>query len=101
MNRKLTVITCPDCGKEYLPAEIFIPKSFFGCPELIRRDTEGKIKDFLGSDMDLNESYCCDNCGKTFSVTATVLFETKLDTKMDFSSDYITKITPRFELAED
>lgn len=100
MNRKLTVITCPNCGKEYLPAEIFIPKAFFGIPDVIRRDSEGKIIDFLGSDMDLKESYCCDNCSKPFKVSATVSFDAVEDTLNDFSTPYITKISSRFELAE-
>lgn len=100
MNRKLNVITCPSCGKEYLPAEIFIPKAFFGVPDIIRRDSEGKIIDFLGSDMDLNETYCCDSCSKPFKVSATVSFISKEDSVNDFSTPYTTKMGSRFELAE-
>ena len=101
MKRQLTVITCPSCGKEYLPAEIFIPKAFFGVPDIIRRDSEGKIIDFLGSDMDLSETYYCESCDKPFRVTASVEFQTKVEDKLDFSTPYTTKISSRFKLAED
>ena len=40
LNKKFSVITCPFCGKEYLPAEIFIPKVFFGNPQIIYRNDE-------------------------------------------------------------
>ena len=100
MKRQLNVITCPHCGKEYLPAEIFIPSAFFGYPDIIRRDSEGKIIDFLGSDMDLDELYCCDNCNKPFNITASVAFHTKIDDKLDISTPYTTIMSSRFELAE-
>ena len=50
MSRKLNVITCPKCGREYMPAEIFIPKNLLGAPSVIKRNADGKIEDFI----------CCD-----------------------------------------
>lgn len=68
-NGKLTVITCPHCGYEYLPAEIFVPTSTMGKPSNILR-IGGKIEYFEGSTFDGNETYVCDNCQTKFNVTA-------------------------------
>ena len=100
MSRKLAVITCPNCGREYLPAEIFVPKSFFGMPDIIRRDSEGKIIDFLGSDMDLSENYCCDGCSKPFKVDAIISFNVDKDEKNDFTAPYTKTMISRFQLTE-
>lgn len=100
MSRELIVITCPKCGREYLPAEIFVPKSFIGAPDLIQRDTEGKIVEACGVDMDTDESYFCDSCGTAFLVHTDIAFTTEIDVKNDFSSDYISTLKPRFNLKE-
>ena len=100
MNRELIVITCPKCGREYLPSEIFIPKSFFGDPDLIQRDTEGKIIVVSGDLMDLHESYICDCCGTAFLVNTEVSFNVEVDVKNDFSNDYVSTLKPRFKLKE-
>lgn len=81
MNRKSTV-TCPSCGAEYLPAEIFYPNSFFGRPRDIVRGDDGKLLGFNGTDMDLCETYICDVCKKKFTVTATMTFKTTPFTDM-------------------
>ena len=96
MSRELIVITCPKCGREYLPAEIYIPKEFFGAPDIIQRDTEGKVVDTSGTDMCLVDTYCCDSCSATFNVKADITFTTELDDENDFSSDYVSKINKRF-----
>lgn len=93
MKRKLTVITCPKCGKEYLPAEIFIPKAFFGIPELIQRDSDGKIISFTGTSLDVNESYCCDNCDTDFEITSRLSFDSHINKEFDFDTDYERKIS--------
>ena len=31
-DKKIELIICPHCGTEYLPAEIYYPKHFFGNP---------------------------------------------------------------------
>ena len=69
-------IRCPHCGAEYTTAEIFIPNSFVGAPEYVKRDLEGRIQSIAGSDMDLQETYTCDFCKLAFKVQATVSFET-------------------------
>lgn len=100
MDREFNVITCPKCGREYLPAEIFIPNSFFGNPDIIKRDEEGKIVKILGTSLDTEESYCCDLCHTAFKVSADVSFVAEIDVKNDFSSDYVSKMKPRFNLRD-
>ena len=92
MKRKFVVITCPTCGREYLPAEIFIPKAFFGKPLYIERDTEGKIIDFAGGSIDNMETFYCEKCDKPFTVNAKIAFDTKSNLSIDFDEDYTHKI---------
>lgn len=63
-------ITCPYCGTEYLPSEIYNPKCFFGHPEGVERTYDGKIKASYGKSMDLKEEYKCDCCNKVFYINA-------------------------------
>ena len=100
MDGKLNVIKCPKCGKEYLPAEIFVPKSFFGSPQFIERNVDGTIRNHSGQDMDLNEVFTCDSCETTFDVKAILNFETSINVKHDFSEDYTSSIASRFTLKE-
>ena len=74
MNRKLNVVSCPKCGREYLPAEIFIPKHFFGNPDIIQRNLNGSIENFSGTSLDTDERYVCDNCNTTFNVHCELCF---------------------------
>lgn len=95
------IIKCPHCGAEYMAAEIFLPDSFLGKPNDIRKTAEGKIIEFMGKDMDLAESYRCDYCNKKFTVSANVKFYTSSNTK-DFDNKYKTKLTkPGLFLDED
>ena len=73
-TKKFDVVTCPICGREYLPAEIFVPKYFFGQPENISRNDYGKIENFTGKSMDTSEIYTCDTCSKSFRVQARIQF---------------------------
>lgn len=96
-------ITCPYCGQEYLPAEIFIPNSFFGRPEDIERSYDGKVVDFNGTDMDLKEQYKCDCCGETFNIDTQIKFiASKRDEKYNFNQDYTSEIKiKKYSLFED
>ena len=96
-------IKCPYCGREYFPSEIYYPNEFFGNPGEIIRDLDtGSILDYTGTDMNLSEEYICDNCGKSFKVTATISFETSIDNDSDFSEDYSMPLfdTKRLTLEE-
>ena len=91
-NKRLSLIVCPNCKTEYLPAEIYVPYAFFGKPQYIEKDYEGKILDYSGKSLDTYESYICDNCNKPFKVFANISFTTAVDNKLDFSEDYKTAI---------
>ena len=46
---KKNSIKCPHCGREYLPGEIFMPKSFLGQPKnVIKHPTEGSVLAYDG-----------------------------------------------------
>lgn len=75
----IITITCPSCGRQYLPAEIYIPNEFFGKPNNISRYVDGSIDTFFGKSLDLNEWYVCDSCNQKFNVSAKIRFETSLE----------------------
>ena len=75
--RKFETISCPHCNYEYLPSELYIPKSFFGKPYMIERDENGKIISYEGSSIDLFETYTCDKCNTTFNVDCGIFFKTE------------------------
>ena len=71
------IIRCPQCGCEYLPAEIYLPNEFLGKPKRIVKDYLGKILGFDGETMNDKETYKCDKCDTTFEVIATTNFITR------------------------
>ncbi len=97
-DKKEPIIVCPHCGYEYLPAEIFIPKSFFGRPEDIERNDQGLIDVYDGTGMCLEEEYTCDNCGEKFIVNTDIKFKTKK--KEAFNPIYSSPISQRISLFE-
>ena len=99
--RKNEVIECPHCGREYLPAEIFISNGFFGKPTFIDRDCYGKIIDFCGTNIDNTETYICDNCNKEFKIIAKLNF-TISEKTIDFDEAYSIKLKQdKLKLNED
>lgn len=86
-------ITCPYCGYEYLPSEIFIGSYVFKKPHDIHRNDSGKITDFLGESLDEKETYICDNCELKFYIDLNMDFNTSKDDKYSlFADEYVTKI---------
>lgn len=94
-------ISCPHCGTEYLPAEIYYPDTFLGKPKNILKTTEGKIVDYTDESMNVKENYICDTCGTKFRVTCKVKFKAEKIIKESFNEDYITKIPKKLNLFED
>ena len=76
------IIKCPYCTAEYFPSEIFIPKSFLGTACHIDNNS------YFGKDMDLSESYTCDNCNNIFIVEAEVKFISKKSKINTFEEDF-------------
>ena len=85
MKKNYSVIRCPHCGTEYLPAEIYSPSYFIGKPSNIAKHN-GRIISFYGDTMDLKETYLCDTCDTKFTVRASVLFNTSIEDEME--TDY-------------
>lgn len=101
-KKKGPLITCPYCGYEYFPAEIYVPNAFFGHPEDIDRTPDGKIEVYEGSNMDLNEEYICDRCGTAFKVEATVKFRAcEKKEEPEFKSVWVSPLFPtKISMAE-
>lgn len=97
--KQLRVIKCPECGYEYLPAEIYLPNDFLGKPKNIMKDSNGKILGFDGIKMNDTETYKCDNCDTLFEVVSTTYFASK---PIGHSADeYVTKLSSdKFTMAE-
>ena len=87
------VITCPRCGYQYLPAEIYVPSSFFGSPKYIKRSVSGEIQSVSGTKPDMTERYKCDNCNTSFKVVAKLDFYTMIDhmTDTDYAHETVLK----------
>lgn len=88
--KQLRIIKCPNCGTEYLPAEIYYPNVFLGKPLNIVRSVDGKILGFDGNSMNDTETYKCDNCNSLFEVVSTTNFTSKL--VEGTSEEYVTKL---------
>lgn len=90
--KQASKIKCPKCGYEYLPSEIYLPNTFFGKNYRIDRDENGKIVNFSGEKMNLNESFECWNCHTAFKVHTVVMFQCSIDKEKNFNEDYETKL---------
>lgn len=77
-TKREKVIKCPHCGCEYLPAEIYLPNELLGRPKNIDKEhMTGRIMEYMGSSMNLKETYMCDRCDTLFKVTANINFNTQ------------------------
>ena len=99
--KKSQLISCPHCGYQYLPKEIYLPNFFFGETKEVSRDTNGRIVDIDKPILNLTESYICDKCSTKFNVTAKILFQCDtnendfFDDTDAFSEVYSSKIDPQ------
>lgn len=89
---KGTVITCPHCGYEYLPGEIFYAEALVGRPTDIVRDVLGKILYYEYKpdyELDPVEHYICDGCGKSFVIEANTTYKAKQEqAELDFTDSF-------------
>lgn len=91
MSKDKYVITCPHCGAEYLPSEIFYPEYILGNPTNIIKDEKGHIEYFDGESLNFVEEYTCDICGHTFTVEGEVTFKVK-EKVDDFDEEWTTTV---------
>ena len=89
-SQDMFIIKCPKCNAEYLPAEIYFPKDFFGNPEQIIRDSQNQILNYTGTGMNFLETYRCNYCDVIFKVTAKINFNTAIQT--DYDTTYSTSL---------
>lgn len=78
MEKKWQAITCPHCGREYSPCEIFMPGDVIGKAQTVVRDPDGKIMHVEweeGYEPAQTQTYVCDGCGRTFVATACASYE--------------------------
>ena len=90
-KNKIDTISCPYCGCEYLPSEIFVP-SFIGHPKYIEKDTSGKILNCYGKMFDPIEYYICDKCNTKFKIKADVKFKTYIEHKTNMNEDFTMQL---------
>jgi len=91
MLKELPIITCPICGTEYLPSEIFLPNDVFGKQYDITKDDNGKIKFYLGDDPNLDEEFICECCNTKLNITMKMSFDIK-EFEDDFDEEYSVEI---------
>ena len=95
-TRKTPVISCPHCGAQYLPAEIYMPGAILGRPDDLVKDALGKIiyEDYKeGQEPDMIEHFTCEFCNKPFVVEATITYKSmEEEPEKDFSSPYVSLI---------
>lgn len=92
LDKNIQVITCPVCGHQYLPSEIFFPDDLVGKPTEIFKDNLGKIDFYLGEDPNLTEDYVCDSCGTHFKVQAVINYKTEVEEEK-FDEEYVSNFT--------
>lgn len=93
--KKLELITCPKCGCEYFPAEIFIPQSIIGTVKNIKRDQNNKIISYEGVPFDNIETFECNVCNCTFKAIARMSYTSEYRDELSFNEDYVTPIVKR------
>ena len=66
-------ISCPFCKQTYEPCDIFIPDYLIG-KKFLRKNPNGTLNIVEKFPQELEETYECDGCGKTFKVQARLEF---------------------------
>lgn len=96
------IISCPVCGEQYLPSEIFFPDDLIGKPKEIFKDTSGKLDFYTGEDQNYDQYYVCDHCGSKLHIHASVKYDVNVIPD-DFDEEYVSKFNrqSKFSLKED
>lgn len=91
MNKELPVLQCPICGRQYMPAEIFMPDEFFGHQKEVIRKPSGEIDFYIGTDPELQERYICDGCGTELMISAQLSYDV-VPTNELFEEEFVAKV---------
>jgi DNA-directed RNA polymerase subunit RPC12/RpoP len=91
-------ITCPYCGAEYLPQELYIPSDFLPKYDDLVRDDSGKIVAAYNMPMNLHEEYECVCCGHRFQIDADVKFTVSKIEEHDFKFNYESNLYDNYRL---
>ncbi len=87
-------VTCPHCGAEYHPSEIFMPGDLIGRPRNVIKDPCGKVMYVEweeDSEPALSQRFICDECGRAFVATAKVAYCSEpVPEEEDFSTDSVS-----------
>ena len=80
MIKSYDYIVCPNCGREYLVEEIFLPSELYSYDSIngvVRDDSDTKIIIHKGGSMNLDSTYTCEN-GYSFRVKGNLSFSTEI-----------------------
>ena len=83
-------IQCPRCSAQYLPSEIFI---FSNKQTAIKDDDTHQIIEYPDMSDEMIENYTCDFCNTTFTVKASMTFQTSVNPIFDVNNNHITKLS--------
>lgn len=99
--QRTDLITCPHCGREYLPCEIYLPDYFLGKYTDIVRDSFGRVIYADGIKADMEEQFICDACHNKFKVYAKITFKSDAESKSTNSNVYKSKLYTKLDLFKD
>lgn len=94
-NSLKNYISCPHCGAQYTPDELFVRGEMLGKSKNVIKDALGKILyvEYADESDEPNfvTSYICDNCNKSFVVEASMSFKSKKeDSITDFTNSSVS-----------
>ena len=92
------IITCPKCGAEYFPAELYYRDDLLGHPKNIEKTQLGEILFSNGTHPEYTATYNCDYCGADIKVVADIKYTTSTTERS--LDEYITKRDKKLILEE-
>ena len=85
MKNNQNIIRCPQCDREYLPGEIYLPTQFLGQPKEVTKTSDGKIDLYEGIEQNTCERFKCEHCNTTYDA---------IDLNLKYLKSFIINILP-------